>query len=508
MVLLLFRRGWFVGRKKNATLVSRAETQTCGMTTVVIGAGLAGLAVARALRRMGDEVVVLESSARVGGRIRTVYDEQGTVATSNSRLQYESGPWRVPSSHARVRALFADARVALLPCASPPLHVSSSMKSAAVVPGLEVWDVQALQYGPSRADAYDRNGGYADQTHCASGSTPYTTAPGESFYVAPAGFSEMIRWLSDEVGSEVIRTDVRVVDLTRHPAGGYSVHCVVRVGHNSFESRTIAASRVAVCVPPRGCASWSLLREHARSVLHAVEEGALHHVYVRASTKEERMATRGMHFAATPLLAQTVGTQYPDALEGSYWYQASYSGGRIAWLWHRLSMVSRDHFLARLRDELYKGLGIRSSGEVRSHHWSAGYHTWRAAPDFRLEHAVACAVRPNPMQLPNVVLANEAWSSHQAWMEGALEMAERAVEALQTDWSGSSSGCAPCVYVEGWPVKIDTWSQRHPGGRGPLENHVGEDVTRLMLHIGHSTNAWAAVHSLKCATTGNMNDRQ
>lgn len=41
---------------------------------VVIGAGAAGLMAARELRRAGREVIVLEASDRVGGRIRTLYD--------------------------------------------------------------------------------------------------------------------------------------------------------------------------------------------------------------------------------------------------------------------------------------------------------------------------------------------------------------------------------------------------------------------------------------------------
>ena len=48
---------------------------TADADVVVIGAGLAGLGAATALRRMGREVVVLEAAGRIGGRAWTVHPE-------------------------------------------------------------------------------------------------------------------------------------------------------------------------------------------------------------------------------------------------------------------------------------------------------------------------------------------------------------------------------------------------------------------------------------------------
>ena len=44
------------------------------MSTLVIGAGVAGLAAARSLSRAGEEVIVLEAKDHIGGRARTAYD--------------------------------------------------------------------------------------------------------------------------------------------------------------------------------------------------------------------------------------------------------------------------------------------------------------------------------------------------------------------------------------------------------------------------------------------------
>lgn len=51
--------------------VLTARQSRCLMTTLVIGAGMAGIAAANALHHTGDTVIVLEARNRLGGRIHT-----------------------------------------------------------------------------------------------------------------------------------------------------------------------------------------------------------------------------------------------------------------------------------------------------------------------------------------------------------------------------------------------------------------------------------------------------
>jgi monoamine oxidase len=452
------------------------------MRVVVVGAGLAGLEVARRLR--GD-VVVLEASARPGGRIRTRYEDKGRVA-------YEAGPWRVPETHTRVRRLFDELGVALVPLRTP----SPPEEKGPSVAGLTTWDAHALRTGdPSEADRLDLATGYADETHAAS--APYTTSA-ERYYVAPEGFSRLVERLAATVDADV-RYDHRVVDVTVDadaPRRRYVLTVRRRVGHNAFRTETVRCDALAVCVPPHVCKEWTVFRAHARSVLSAVVAGPLHHIYVRDAAHPQ-----GRHVKrADALGAQFVSSQY----EGGAWFQASYTGGRLATLWHHLRLAAPDAFWTVLRTQVRNLVGWTPAedAEHASHYWPHAYHAWRAVPRFDLARAVHAAVRPNPHALPRVVLAGEAFSSHQAWMEGALETAELAVAALLRP---SVSRPLPerasfSLTVEGWTLDVAAWARVHPGGEAALRNHLGEDVTALLHHVGHSDHAWAVVHSLKTAS--------
>lgn len=68
---------------------------------IVLGAGPAGLCTAYELKRAGMEVVLLEVSQRVGGRVKTIFDP----FTPN--LHGEGGAMRLPQNHVLVRTYLA-----------------------------------------------------------------------------------------------------------------------------------------------------------------------------------------------------------------------------------------------------------------------------------------------------------------------------------------------------------------------------------------------------------------
>lgn len=77
------------------------------MRVAIVGAGLAGLAAARRLSEAGAEVLVLEGSDRIGGRVRSSQLQDGSAV--------ELGAQWIGKHHRRVRALAAAAGVQTYP---------------------------------------------------------------------------------------------------------------------------------------------------------------------------------------------------------------------------------------------------------------------------------------------------------------------------------------------------------------------------------------------------------
>ena len=450
------------------------------MTIVVVGGGIGGLRVAnQLLHKYGIRVVVLERSSRVGGRVQSVYHDD--------TLLYEGGPWRIPSTHKRMIGLAQDFGLRLdpLPFSTPPHDTSDETQ------GLSHWEASLVRgKSPLACDAADLASGYAGQSHCASGSSPYS-ADTDAYFTVKEGFQ---RGIIDALARGLdVRLDTRVVEVGRLSSGKYQITCRQRLGDNSFDTVTFDCDELFLCVPPSAALDWTIVRQWGLAQVHAVSYEPLQHIYARSKTR----LPHAFHvIRPSTALAQLISPIYA----WSEWFNASYSGGRVAHFWHRLRMISPLRFVEFLKSELRRHLSINIDDHVRVHHTEIAYHIWKPAPNFTLNKAVAMAVMPHPTRLPNVYWVGEAFSSFQGWMEGALETADLAVNISK----GGCSHILPTrlatgneVIVDDRIISVDAFIRGHPGGEAPLRNHMGEDASELFRHIGHSSNAWSVVFNLQ-----------
>lgn len=449
---------------------------------IVVGGGIAGLRVASRLRVRGWRVLVLEARRAVGGRIRTRTDDRGNVL-------YERGAWRVPYGHWRVRRLCEELGVELRAMSTPTPTVPPAPRPML---GLSIYDVHVHETGdPQAADRLDQETGFADETHAASSTTPYVTSD-KRFLIATDGLSALTQRLAASLPD--VRTSTRVTDVSAPDADGLMRVTVVGLtaGGHATANQTHIARHVFVCVPPDAAREWPSFYPHARAHLHGVVANPLHHIYVR------HPHAPGMHVqSALSPLVQTISSQY-----GNNWFQGSYTAGRLARFWQHLRLSYPGEFLRFLLSELGLVRGA-SESDVDSCYWARGYHHWRPVPNFSLAALVRRAISPNPIRYPRLYWAGEAFSSHQAWIEGALETADLAVDrAIGYDVRPTRVRRAREgeMVIENRILSaraLDEFAKAHPGSATAIRRHAnGSDRTCLFEHIGHSDEAWAIVASL------------
>ena len=101
-----------------------ATSQKYDAEIIVIGAGLSGLYTAMLLTQAGKDVLVLEGSGRIGGRLYTIDNEHGYT---------EGGGEQVGAGYARIRSTADQLGVVITPYSLPPaatsLHVSGKLVS-------------------------------------------------------------------------------------------------------------------------------------------------------------------------------------------------------------------------------------------------------------------------------------------------------------------------------------------------------------------------------------------
>jgi hypothetical protein len=441
---------------------------TYNMTIVVIGAGVAGLYVAREITaKTKDRVILIEANPQVGGRISTERDPK------TNRILLERGPWRIAQTHTRVIKLCKQLGIQLHRSTKPlkaPLFPET-------IPGLSVWDCKMREtLDPNEADKFDRATAYPDETRAASGSSPYVTHS-KQYFVATEGLDTITNALQTQFqanGGEVL-LNTRVTDVVRQKSH-FTLSLLSRKGHNDFDSVKINAQTVVVCTPPRAWQDWAIAK-YCRTMLDAVDTESLYHVYTNANdTLQSHTLTKA---------GQQIPSQYANE-----WSQVVYSSGRLADFWYRMRL-SRPAEYAKLL-----GYPLRN---LKSYYWQYAFHMWRPVVGFDLEHAVKLSVEPNPSKLPGLYFANESHSSHQAWIEGALEMAERVIHRMINNERPSYPKRLPKAWVilEGWVIDVSRWKNVHPGSAAALENHLKEHIDILFDHIGHSHVARATAHSLK-----------
>jgi monoamine oxidase len=434
-------------------------------TVTVLGAGVAGLAAAWELERLGYRVEVLEGSGRIGGRVHS-----HRFGTAPGAPVAELGAMRIPSGHRRVLDCverlglagelrpFRGLRPEPVRVPPPGPHAAETRLVGARLTAM----VDAVAPPPVRQGVrHDLRTGLLDRLDRLD-LRPYASA-GDGVHALLAAHPELrsscsgeLRDFLDDIltetGTELLRIRGgmgRLVDELAarirgpirlgRPVVGLEVgpgEVVVRVREGGRIA--VRRSRYVVCTLPFGVLAglpMTGVGDDKREVVRQVR-------YVPATKVALHVREPFWHRAGMTEGAATSGgilrqTYYP-AVDGDpalgATLLASYTIGEDAETLGRLGPAERVGAvlpeLARLHPELRRPgmiLGAASAAWMSGHRWAGGGCTvhWGQSPA-EAEEQRRLAAAPEG----GLFFAGEHTSTTPAWIEGALESADVAVAAL------------------------------------------------------------------------------
>ena len=442
---------------------------------IVIGGGIAGLAVIDKLLQSSHKSLLLESSKTLGGKIKTFYSKEGTV-------QYEAGPWRVNKNHFLLNKLIDEFQLTRIPI---DLHLKTAkLKTFKNKPGLSILDTKLLE-DESIINAINENvkTGYFDLFDMESSTNAYdikSINKIENYFVIKEGLNEIIKNFQQKISKECISMESYVLDVEYLPnLAKYKITYQYRIGHNKFIIKKVHSKNVFLCLPPENYINWKV-GYFLKPQIFSVETRSLHHIY--AKLKGTGTNTIKYHHKLSNPLSQVIGNLYPK----NRWIQASYSSGKIADFWNRLR-ITYPHKFTKLVTKLFN----KKLSNIVSYYWENAVHYWTPCFKFNLTKSIDKCIYPHPTKLPNLYLAGESFSSKQAWIEGALETAEKATTPHKKSKIYTMSNLPlHSLVIDNRVLDVSKWIHSHPGSKQVIENHLNEDVTELFHQI-HGSSKYA-----------------
>jgi hypothetical protein len=484
------------------------------LSVLIVGGGVAGLHTAMRLDEAGQKSIKLfESRPEVGGRIQTTRDENGKPLFNNFA-------WRIQNTNitmlALVKELGVEIRLQVTPtyAEKPPSSLKSGKPlqkpSKGVDPTpkgrapLSAYATQSLT-STTTADKQDRESGYAGHSSLISFPNETTAT---KYYVVSNGMNEIVHKLAERLPQGVVHTNHRCKDVKKLTDGRYQVDIVVRTvlpgKKDTYKMVSYTCDTLVLAVPPRSLRGFTVAKEGGLlPVLSAVNESRLMHIYAWSSSKNapDRSDVKDRIYEGfeDSILQQVVSGDYgPNGV-----FQAAYASGRFERVWRELQFQGPDI----VKNEVEKQLAMIDLPRLKNieidkvqictgvvHHWQQEAHVNGKTK----EDLMNMAVYPSPVRLPRLYLIGEAFSSKQAWTEGALLTSMLAVEHIKNNPLTSASKYAQPIkkkrrkkggnqmVYNGIVVDVSQWYKRHPGGFGPISGHGNEDISELFdnYHAG------------------------
>lgn len=399
---------------------------------VVVGAGLAGLwtAIRYLETHPTHRVCIMErEKGRVGGRVLTHYES--VPGPGHGMYQWEAGAGRIPDKHHRVIRMIRRYGLTYEKWGTSPLEGFSDVVNVYLAPleslgsrvlgQLTLGQVLEKVYGRKRAQWSRMFPYWAEfQTLRADRALEAllrgALSPGTVYGWCVEGLSELVKRMSEDVvkrGGVIRQGTLLAVEWVKGAVG--------EVGAVRADTGTVFGHRVVVAIPAtamrhvKGLKSLEVLR-HLRSE-PLIRVYAVFPIHGGASwfTSKDRRVVDGPIRFFIPMNAERGLAMI------------SYTEGADARYWLRLTEGERTRAIMTEIRQLFPDRVIPDPLRVRYHVWSAGCTYWTPGK-YDVVKASETSLQPFPGR--PLYLCGESFALEQAWMESALEQADRVLARM------------------------------------------------------------------------------
>lgn len=401
---------------------------------IIVGAGIAGLTVAEGLLNRGDTVTLLERYPNVGGRIVTHRD---------AGLQYEIGAGRIFHTHKRVRNLIQRFRLHTFPIASHMTWRSQNTKHSISNPFLESFApiVTSLLSFPHRTLA----------SHTIAELIPDTWRPLLHQYpywaelhlmradIALDSFLQMnemgtnegyvgivegIDTLTTKLRDSVLRKGGTI--LTRYRVENIRAYKDGYIVSGSFgkksEAKPFVLQTQNLILATCRCSLGTFHVLHGHPILQQLQTSPLTRIYAVYPPAPGR---RRVWFKDLPKTVTDSPLRYIipiDPQKGLI--MISYTDGADTDYWRDLDGSALQSAIQQEVRTLFEDEygPIPEPTYLQKHEWPSGCTYWvPTSSKYSIDVAIKRAMNPRK----GLYIVGESVSQHQAWIEGALESAEK-----------------------------------------------------------------------------------
>ena len=481
---------------------------------IIIGGGISGLYILDHLlsnfQTKDLKIRLFEKENYLGGRIKTIYEENGKV-------KFETGPWRFHNSHSRIKKLIEKYQLPYQQTTSSlseSFHQqidycqtsqnkkrnqklthksinSSSSKSS--VAGLSMMDNMIYQndycYYKDQ-QLYHNTPKIMDSTnnvHCSQNEDQGI------HYFLPTGFSQLIEKMT-YLHKNQINLNSFIDDIIYLPTEKqYQLQIITNNQIKYFKTQYLF-----FCLPPHFTRYWTISKLYLKPLIFSVDTLSLSHLYGYDSNLSNFHQNKFQVFT-TSSLDQVVSGNYQNK-----WFQVAYNLDARADFWKHMIQLFPGKIKKIINQTLAKmNLKLKIS-DYHQCYTEKAVHYWNSNYGFNLQQNVLKSIYPDPVNLPGLFWAGEAFSSNQGWIEGALETAELAIKQFYQVFNHQYhfypiivDAKLEYLILDNRVLDVSQWKKVHPGSIQSINNHLQEDISQLFRMINHKEYSWAIALNLQ-----------